>query len=137
MSAVLKRIDDPRSNLEKARRFELVAYAHANGLTDVHENMPAMLIRRRLYERNLTRIPVNAPPLGVPAGVPSAPSPDTPAYEVDAVADLERQFKQQSKPAKSGINELRAECKRLGIKLSRRDNMHTMKAKIESHGKLP
>lgn len=145
MTAVLKRIDDPRSNLERARRTELVAYAQANGMTDIHENVPAIIIRRRLIERGLTRVPVQAQTLGMPAGAGSSlPPADGPVTEVDAEADLERQYAMQaaapvSAPVKNpnlmGINELRAECKRLKIKLSRRDNMTTMKAKIEGHGK--
>ena len=54
----------------------------------------------------------------------------------------EQQAQQQApKPAAprgaSEINTLRAECKRLGIKVERRDNMQTMKAKIEAHGQNP
>lgn len=137
-TAVLKRIDDPRSNLEKARRPELVRFARANGMADISEAMPANLIRRRLVAAGLTRIQVSAPPLGLAPGASQTIAPDAPVNVVDADDDLERQFAREqaaAKPIKGmAINELRAECKRLGIRLSRRDNMATMKEKIEAHG---
>jgi hypothetical protein len=139
----LKRVDDPRSNLEKARRHDLVAFAQANGLKEITEAWPADLIRKKLRAQGLTRIVVNAPDLGAMpgAGMGAQAEPDGPVKEIDALDALEAQFVQQqaadkAKPlAAMGINELRAECKRLGIKLGRKDNMVSMKEKIEGHGK--
>jgi hypothetical protein len=140
MGAILKRIDDPRDALDRSRRPDLVKFARANGMADISEELPAMVIRKRLRERGFTRIPL-APqrPLGSP--------PDAPVYAprqamieeageaIDAVADLERQLAPKPKPKKpmSAINALRAECHKLGIKLDRRDNVILMRAKISAH----
>lgn len=144
---ILNRIEDPRSPLQKARRIELVAFAHQHGMTDITEQMPADLIRAKLRAKNLTHIKVNAKPLGA-AGDARQTQQAAPerGVEIDYEADLERQFMAEStRPVSAipkrqdvgsmGINELRAECKRLNIKLSRRDNMASMKFKIENHGK--
>jgi hypothetical protein len=145
---ILNKIEDPRSSLQKARRFELLAFARQHGMKDITEQMPADLIRAKLRSRNLTNIKVNAKPLGAAGDGAATPPPEAVnGIEVDYEADLERQFlaqmtqpfpqaKSPAKPVGSmGINELRAECKRIGIKLGRRDNMVTMKFKIENHGK--
>lgn len=146
MSAILKRIDDPRDALDKARRPELVAFARAHGLNEISSDMPAMLIRKRLRSAGLTRISVPDRRLGSMPDVPTSITPPPPsAVEgggkvVDVMDDLERQF---SVPAlrkavvHMSINELRAEMKRLGIKAERRDNIIIMRSKIEAHGKDP
>lgn len=142
----LNRIDDPRDPLSKARRSELVKYARANGIKEIDPDMPALLMRDILRRRGLTRPPIPNRPLGaqVQNGLPAiAAGAQQGGVEADALADLARQYQQQRQPppplapGKSGINELRAECKRLGIKLSRRDNMNSMREKIEAHGQIP
>ena len=45
---ILNKIDDPRDNLEKAHRRELVLFAQAQGVSEITEHMPAILIRRTL-----------------------------------------------------------------------------------------
>jgi len=139
----LNRIDDPRDPLSKARRDELRRYARKNGI-EVHPDMPALLLRDLLRQRGLTRPPIPNRPLGaqVQNGLPALPSGGQQnGVEADAIADLARQYQQQRQPppplapSTMGINELRAECKRLGIKLERRDNMNSMREKIGAHGK--
>lgn len=152
--AELKRIDDPRDNLERARKPELVKYAKANGVTAVqgvdidHPAMAAMLIRRALREKGLTRIVVPPRPLG---GTP-APAAQQNVPATDAAADMARQLqehiaappppppptpiapKRLVERPRSEINSLRDECKRLGVKMERGDNLQTLKAKIAAHG---
>ncbi len=133
---ILNKIEDPRDSLSRARRSELVPFARAKGLTNVTEAMPAVLIRRELRAAGFTRIAVPHRPLGaqnqtpLPAGVTEGSK----IAEVDADADLARQFAAQSAPIKAvadmAINELRAACKERGIKLSRRDNMQSMREKL-------
>lgn len=136
----LNKIDDPRDALSKARRDELRRYGKSNGI-EFPVDMPAILMRDMLRNRGLTRINIPPRPLGAQnEGAPSAgiEQPKN-GIEADALADLARQWQQgqpvqtAAEPVRStGINELRAECKRLGIKLSRRDNMDSMRAKIEA-----
>lgn len=118
MTAILKSIEDPRDSLDKARRVELVPFAKTHGL-NVDENTPAILIRHMLRQKGVHRIAIPERVLGG-----QAPGNDR-ANDIDAVADLARQYQNSS-----DINSLRAECKRLGIKLSRRDTMDSMRAKI-------
>ena len=63
MTLVLNKIDDPRDNLEKARRMELYRFAKEHGL-DVTEEMPAILIRYELRRRGLTNIKIPVRILG-------------------------------------------------------------------------
>ncbi len=148
MTAILKRIDDPRDALERTRRLQLVAYARANNVPNITGDTPAILIRARLRERGLTR-PTNV--TFQPLGQPERPAPRQNAAVVpespraiDMVADLERQFAAEppaplpSAPKSAAhmtIIELGNEMKRLKIKRDRKDNMITMRAKIEQHGK--
>jgi hypothetical protein len=88
----LKQIYDPRDNLEKARRMELLRFAQQNGVSEIVEAMPAILMRQILRARGLTRIAASARPLG--ALEPEAPAPAN-IVTVDAVADLERQWKRE------------------------------------------
>lgn len=156
MTAILNRVEDPRDQLERARRIELVAYAKANNVPGITGDMPAILIRRRLRERNLTRPPIPNRQLGVPdnlgPGHAIGGDKDSGGLLANAEDDLERQFSQPQvslAPAPSQndleapppdvvdrmtINELGAEMKRLGIHRERRDNMILMREKIKAHG---
>lgn len=159
---ILNKVEDPRDTLAKARRWELVQLAKANGVSEIDADMPADLMRTILRQKGVTRVQIPPRPLGQ-QNQPNARKmyrngqlltpPPAPArqeqqkvVEVNADADLMRQWQQEraaqknaeAAPAKPldqmGINELRNECKRLGIHVERRDNMQTMKAKIEAHG---
>lgn len=146
---ILNKIDDPRDNLEKARRNELVRFAHACGLETITQEMPAILIRRELRSKGLTNISIPRRVLGAQNQNGPAVPPDQKAVEVNAADDLARQFRQQAPPPprppakptrlverpKQEINLLRDECKRLGIKMDRRDRKDSLKAKIAAHGK--
>lgn len=148
----LHKIDDPRDRLAKARRSELVKFARANNVTEIDPNMPAELMRGILRSKGLTRIQIpdrvlghpNQPHGNAPLHASNAPVTPTQGVEVNALADLERQWKQEQagprapapaeeKPLKDmSINELRKVCQGLGIHLGRRDNMVTMREKIEA-----
>lgn len=146
---ILNKIDDPRDNLEKAHRMELVKFAHAQGVKDITEHMPAILIRAHLRAKGLTNIRITPRPLGA-QNVAPAPGPEQKVPTIDAAADLARQFAaQQPAPSRSKkpprfkrlverpkqeINVLRDKCKELGIHMDRRDRKDDLKRKIEAHG---
>lgn len=131
-------MEDPRDRLQKADRWELVEYAKANGVVLPYgENTPHLISEQILRGRGLTNPPIRDVPLGsAPVlGFDHQPASQT----VDAASDFARQFAQQAadppyqpvKTAKLSINELRNECKKRGIKLSRRDRIEDMKAKLD------
>ena len=176
----LNKIEDPRDNLEKARRPELIEFAKVNGIAELtiagirasvdHPAVGAILLREALRARGLTQIPSpnrklgaqnqpNVRPmyqngLAVPRAAPRQ-QPDQPTIaQVNATADLARQFlteqaiplPQPIKPArppkypprlvqrpKSKINQMRDYCKEHGIKMDRRDRMPDLERKIEAH----
>ena len=134
MSAQLLRIDDPRDKLEKATRDELYDFARAQGVTDITEDMPAILMRRILRSKGKTNIDIPNRPLGSNPGVVAPPdkAQDVVAVpEITAEEDLMRQY-QAAKvaPAEMTMGQMRAECKRRGIKMARTDNMDTLRAKL-------
>lgn len=149
MTARLTRIDDPRSQLDKTRRIDLVRFAKVQGIKEVTEQMPAILIRKIFKDRGIHRVPARLQTLGqlAPGSVaaPETAIPDDAGRSVDAEADLARQFAAtahqapavRKTPAQMSINELGAEMKRLNIKRERRDNMISMREKIEAHGQNP
>lgn len=141
---ILNKIDDPRDNLEKAHRLELVKFAQAHGVAEITEHMPAILIRRTLRARGLTNILIPPRPLGTTNAVPTTGEK---VPQIDAADDLARQFAAQSAPPKknarpprlverpkSEINKLRDICKERGIKMARRDGKDDLKRKIAEHG---
>jgi hypothetical protein len=152
---ILNKIDDPRTPLDKARRRELYDFARANGVTEITDQTPAIIARSILRQRGLTRIVTPPRPLGATnqpgTGLKYQNHIQAPGgehqtgVEADMVADLARQFaaSQRQAPtsdaagekplAKWSINELGAEMKRLNIHRDRRDNMKTMRTKIEAH----
>ncbi len=145
MGMVLHRITDPRDALEKARRPELVAYARQNGVTDINEAMPAILIRRKLREKGLTRPRIPDRILGQAESARRAPLtgaepvPPEKVQEVDAIADLERQYAREApkNPYTMTYNELRREGRRLGVKFARKDNLASIKTKVAAAMKGP
>lgn len=140
-------IVDPRSTLQRARRPELAKWARQNGIGEYTypngvkvpiDEAPAVLIRRLLTERGLTRIQIPPRSIGtMPGG--REPKPEGTAIEIDADADLARQM-MVAPPAPSAepppsidamsINELRAVCKARGIKINRGDTMQDLRDKL-------
>lgn len=149
-----KRTVDPRDNLDKARRRELVEFAQANGLTDIDENMPADGydgIRHLLRSKGITRIIIPPRKLGAQASERTFPlKPHKPAansrVETDPKVKIDadelrsfRAWQAQQKKNKiaaekpvgdMSIGELRQACKAKGIKLARTDNIASLRAKL-------
>jgi len=130
--------EDPRDNLQKANRWELVAFAKENGI-DLDENTPAIVSAKILRDRGLTNIKIPDRPLGLyvssknEALVEHAPSVKG-EITINAEDDLVRQYEQQQKArtdlSSMTIGQLRVACKERGIKMSRRDNMQTLREKL-------
>lgn len=137
-------IVDPRDALSKARRDELWRFAKANNVAEINDpNMEAILMRDVLRRRGITNIRIPNRPLGTlsPNHRPQATKQPQNSIDTDATDDLWKQYQARkdsqqippSPPLKDmGINELRAECKRINIKLERRDNMQSLREKIEA-----
>jgi hypothetical protein len=152
-------IVDPRDTLDKARRSELARYAVINGVEEIKPTMPAMLMRKILRSRGLVNpsIPVrklgamNTSATGLVENAPAS-EPEGKIEQVSATDDMMEQWLEEEKqavevkdenevpalaaptPAKAivnmTINELRKACQARGIKLARRDNMITLRAKL-------
>jgi hypothetical protein len=90
----LHSIQDPRDNLEKARRMELLRFAQENGVTEIVEAMPAIVMRQILRAKRLTRISIPNRTLGS-APVPE-PQVSSSSVSVDAAADLAQQWKREA-----------------------------------------
>src|SRR3990167_3382960 len=151
MSIQLLKITDPRDNLEKARRRELVAFAHANGLKEINDEMPAILIRRILRRHNLTQITIPKRVLGSTAGPVADAVADAAAEgpKIDMEDDLARQYgvdptsaapSEQAPPPKPKPDlpprpliertRLMRLAKARGIKCGRKDTLQTLKEKL-------
>jgi hypothetical protein len=144
----LNKIDDPRSNLQKARRRQLVEFAHAKGMTEISEQMDADLIRERLMQRGFSQIPLRTyslghagrhevPPIG-PKAPPQASPPGLSADELQQFREWQQQRQQAPAPAgdidKMPIGDLRKACKAKKIPMVRTDNMASLKEKLKAHG---
>lgn len=147
---ILNKIEDPRDNLEKARLWELEAFAAANRVTEVRPGMPAILIRKILRSKGVTRIRIPPRQLGaLNGGGAPLPTGDEKVVEADASDDLMRQWlQQQAAPPPAAIppapepvaldettdiNVLRRMCQARDIKMSRRDRRPDLIAKIRAH----
>lgn len=150
----LNKIDDPRDSLERANKRELVNFAHANGFDKITYEMPAIFIRKFLRAQGVTRIEVPYRQLGASPKRPQeitndlAPMVEDDVAQVNADDDLAAQFgleipkpkpvvpepkeKHVAPNAKivRGINSLRSECKKRGIKVARTDTIEILKAKL-------
>ena len=135
-------IDDPRDNLQKATRFELIDFAKANGI-DVPEDAPAIYTMKILRSRGLTNIRIPDRPLGLYVGSGEVMSEaqissDSEVISSNAEDDLIRQYQTQKKEeadvSKLPMHRLRTVCKEKGVKFSRKDNMQTLREKLSAHG---
>lgn len=146
----LNKIDDPRDALQRARLKDILRFAREKNIDEIDPEMPAMLARPIIRGKGLAgdfarwaRSHVQFTPLGQPAAPPATTDQAT---AVDAEADLAAQWAANRKAdLESGktkrperhnpMNDLRATAKELGIKIDRRDNLETLRAKVEAHGK--
>lgn len=138
---ILNKIEDPRDALAKATRHELLQHARANRVSEIQHDMPATLMRKILRSRGLTRIAIPKRQLGAQVQPHAAvQSNDAPGIELDAEADLMRQYMTQSKAPvvqslgidAMDINALRAECRRLNIKMARGENTASLREKVKA-----
>jgi hypothetical protein len=148
---LLNKVEDHRDCLEKATRWELFQFASERGVTEIDQKMPAILMRQILRARNVTNIETQFPFLtrrtigqqrGVNATNPQN-NPNAKVAEIDATQELMRQWRneqardvqppivEQAKRAVNPMAELRAECKRRGIKITRTSKMEDLRAKID------
>lgn len=156
MTLILNKITDPRDSLEKAKRYELVKFAHEHGHTQITTEMPAILIRKYLRSQGLTNIkiphrPLGQPPKDSPNALQSTAVDEKNVPTFDAEDDLARQFgldmtdktdliePEKPKPEKKNTNiiheiaKLRTKCKELGITMNVHDTRATLKAKLKAH----
>lgn len=143
----LTKIVDPRDNLGRASRDELFDFARANGVAFDQRTATKQYMERELRSRGLSHIRPAVRFMGYPTGevfpaegglvVQDQPK----VVEVNADADMVRQMKEQAKqewPVESTfksvdemkMGELRAECKRRGIKMERTDNLKSLREKL-------
>lgn len=127
-------IIDPRDSLDKATRWELIDYAKANGL-QVDDDCPAIVTRQLLRAKGLTNIKIPDRPLGLygskaEAQIAAENKPaDANAMNADELMAAQYQA-EKTDFSKSPMNALRAECKKRGIKMSRRDNLQSLREKL-------
>jgi hypothetical protein len=145
----LKEITDPRDPWMKARRLELVRYAHKNGHVDISERWPADLIRQELKKRGLP--PPNVPNRRLPTVESYNPRSGDTAPEgvdygewkdfkaqflvetVDPLEAMRRDFERemQAPEKEPGYNDMRKELKSAGVKLDRKWTKEQVKAEWE------
>lgn len=146
----LNRIDDPRDALGRARQTHILQFAREQKIDEISPDMPAMLARTVIRGKGLAgtfaqwaRGHVQFKPLGSAPDRPAVTSDQ--ANAVDAEADLAAQWardrqrdldtgKTKRPERHNPMNELRAKAKELGITVSRRDNLESLRAKVEAHG---
>lgn len=158
---ILNKIEDPRSNLDKTKRRELVEGIRALGVEQFEFNgvqfpldpwPPAIIMRAYLRGRGVMRVD-NVPVRTLGSSEPSRtgryenklqPSrPTSQGVDADTVSDLARQWPQQALPAgpekpqepvkpvpDMTMAELRKACKARGIPMARKDNMESLRAKL-------
>ena len=130
-------IEDPRDNLQKATRWELIDFAKANGI-DIPGDAPAIYTMKVLRSRGLTNIKIPNRPLGMNAGAGEVMTDEAfgegaDATVVNADDDLIRQFESQKAEtdvSKMLMPDLRKACKARGIKMARTDNLKTLREKL-------
>jgi hypothetical protein len=143
---------DPRGPWQKARLGELQNYAKEKGIK-VSPDLGADKLREVLMASGL---PPPSPPPRTLGQYQENPSPASHRYQntlqpasparaiqgpvptpnVPARPAPDRQ-RAPVPVARMSINELRDECKRLGIKMERRDNMQSLRAKINGKQDAP
>ena len=130
MTAILQKVEDPRDSLDRARQFELYAYAQRHGISEIVKTMPAILMRRILRSKGLTNVPI--PPRTLGKADVQTIAPETDANSVDAAADLARQFKEAKVVPIEQMTraQLAKTCKARGIKMQRTDTKEMLQEKL-------
>lgn len=142
-------VSDERKPIDKARRPQLIAFAHENGQMDINESMDAEMIRMLLKERGLTRIQVQRRPLGSTQQEYMGKYPEHERRRSGGAPEIEKgrtvtaeeltreRYRAQQAREKAqkdimlmSINQLRDACKQRGIKLERTDNVQSLREKL-------
>lgn len=148
----LNRIDDPRDALQRARLNDIVRFAKEKNIAEISPEMPAMVARPIIRGKGLAgdfarwaRENVHFKPLG---SAPERPVTSDQATAVDADADIAAQWaanrqrdletgKTKRPPRNNPMAELRLKARELGIRVDRRDNVKTLREKVEARsGKI-
>lgn len=130
---------DPRDRLESGTRAELFRLAQKYDVKEITHYagpgmMPKMVMLRFLRARGIRgeEIPYRSVYADRGAQAPSQPADVT----VDPTEDLMRQM-QAPEPKPMKMHELRSECKRRGIKTSRKDTADILRAKLNGQDTTP
>lgn len=129
----LNKVDDPRSPLDKLHRRELYLLAQQQKVHGVKPEMPAIVMRQLLRASGVTSVPVPRDRvLGqyqgpVTGSVAQTEVAEEKGREVDAEAELAAQW---LTPPKMTIQAARKACKEKGIKISPRDKLVDLRAKL-------
>ena len=140
----LNKIQDQRSPIQRLTRKELEYLARKEGRDDIIPGMPVELMRQKFLLQPPASVPrpmrahlgaykaLRNPPyeewLRVAFMKAPDPEPEVEVREVNAMEDLERQWKAQQPQT---MGELRSECKKRGIKIKRTDKMDDLRAKLD------
>lgn len=133
---------DPRGPWSTARRMEVFRYAKEKGVSEIKEQMPKDVMVRILQAKGIAPpnvrprlIGKNFDPRSWDTDINShhyngneQPSKPAETVTIDADELLEREWKSQEV---KGYNEMRAELKAAGVKLSRRWNKDDVRAEWE------
>lgn len=125
----LNKVFDPRDRLDKARRKELEMFAHENGVSEITEGMPALVMRRILRQRNITNITIPNRSLGS-SDKPNGPSLEAATSEINADDLLMAEWEEEKPVDEMNIQELRKKCKEMGMKQAPTDNTESLRARL-------
>lgn len=113
----------------KWRRNEIWPWAQAQGISEITENMPHLLMVKILRSKG-----IRPPPHVTQRSVfdqSAVKLPEPASVQVNAEDLIEAEYRASLKKAsihQMGFNELRAECKRLGMKISRKHRLEDYRA---------
>ena len=141
------KIEDPRDPWQRARRMEVVRYAHELGHSDIVEQMPKDLMVRILRSRGVPAPSVPPRPIGNvnprsgdtsltshhysgPVSEPAQETVTVSAEEILARDWAAHKEAQAAQPVEPSFIQLRQACKAKGIKYLRTDKAAQLKARL-------
>ena len=124
---------DPRDDLDKSDRWELVAACRLHGIKVAHDD-PGYITKRALRARGISKIKHIERPLGLYAPAASSSEDHIGNADEAMIRQYEAQKKEETDVSKMPMTQLRTACKAKGIKMERRDNLVTLREKLTAHG---
>ena len=124
---------DPRDDLDKSDRWELVAACRLNGI-EVEHDAPAFITKRALRSRGISKIKHVDRPLGLYTSASTSDGGQIHDADEALIKQYEAQKKEETDISKMPMTQLRTACKTKGIKMERRDNLVTLREKLTAHG---